>query len=436
MGIPGTLTQRLRDDQGGATAVVVGLVLLVLVGITGLAVDGTSIWTTRREIARTADAGALAGAVAADDITSSCADRRAAAEAAVQQNVTANNDNNDEAAVLDPGPSDDPDSGVYIQCFGGATKITVSPHYDQDLIFMPVLGFDSLDVPAASIAEVGQVVAMSGVMPLAVCSKTAGHYEEWTPDGWVAGNEPQYGETDGGGRLIHPQESDTNKVTYDQDMDGVYEEADGDRMVHRMYFDKHAGQANPDCDDSAAGGTGNWAFLDFTPSGGGNAELRDWIENGYDGIVTVDPDPYSTDPGWSTNADCQANHAGEDDCLPHTGANASTFDSFDTIRCPVSDPAPSTVGDPDSPCEVRWLVVIDAIYDSGAGHNTLYHPIDFLPVVLRDYEKFTGKGGYLDVEILFIDANGTVGTGTSTDTTKSIDVHLCGAEDTDNCDTG
>ena len=49
-------------DQQGATAVLVGLMLIVLVGFLALAIDGGYVWVAQNELQNAADAGALAGA--------------------------------------------------------------------------------------------------------------------------------------------------------------------------------------------------------------------------------------------------------------------------------------------------------------------------------------------------------------------------------------
>lgn len=52
----------ILTDQRGATAVVVGLVLIVIVGFLALAIDAGYIWVAQNELQNAADAGALAGA--------------------------------------------------------------------------------------------------------------------------------------------------------------------------------------------------------------------------------------------------------------------------------------------------------------------------------------------------------------------------------------
>jgi Flp pilus assembly protein TadG len=49
-------------DQQGATAIIVGLMLIVLVGFLALAVDAGYVWVAQNELQNAADAGALAGA--------------------------------------------------------------------------------------------------------------------------------------------------------------------------------------------------------------------------------------------------------------------------------------------------------------------------------------------------------------------------------------
>jgi Flp pilus assembly protein TadG len=54
--------QSILADQQGATAIIVGLMLIVLVGFLALAIDAGYVWVAQNELQNAADAGALAGA--------------------------------------------------------------------------------------------------------------------------------------------------------------------------------------------------------------------------------------------------------------------------------------------------------------------------------------------------------------------------------------
>ena len=58
------LARRLRDDRSGASAMVVGLVLIALVGLAGLATEGSSWYVTKRTMQGAADAGAFSAVLA------------------------------------------------------------------------------------------------------------------------------------------------------------------------------------------------------------------------------------------------------------------------------------------------------------------------------------------------------------------------------------
>ena len=45
-------------DQQGATAIIVGLMLIVIVGFLALAIDGGYVWVAQNELQNAADAGA------------------------------------------------------------------------------------------------------------------------------------------------------------------------------------------------------------------------------------------------------------------------------------------------------------------------------------------------------------------------------------------
>jgi Flp pilus assembly protein TadG len=77
-------------DQQGATAIIVGLMLIVLVGFLALAIDGGYVWVAQNELQNAADAGALAGArfLINDDGTINTGANQIAKDAAISNSST------------------------------------------------------------------------------------------------------------------------------------------------------------------------------------------------------------------------------------------------------------------------------------------------------------------------------------------------------------
>jgi putative Flp pilus-assembly TadE/G-like protein len=142
---------RLRDESG-ATAVVLAIVLIVIVGVLALSVDGGLLWVKYRRIRNANDAASLAAAL-------SCAkgDGQVAADASADAVAIANVS---DAMALEANaytPSCNPSGGKVHVGYGGT----------QDLMFGPAVGVSSpRDVAGTATAVWGGAGGSEDVVPL------------------------------------------------------------------------------------------------------------------------------------------------------------------------------------------------------------------------------------------------------------------------------
>lgn len=230
---------RLRDDSG-ATAVIVAILILVLVGTLALAVDGGILWAKYRGVRTANDAAALAAAY-------SCAtgEGLAGAETAADDIATANVA---DAASTQP--------GTYPQgCAVEGGQVTVYFGGEQTLMFGPAIGVSSpRPVAAQATALWGGAGGASNVAPLMLSLDRLSDCD--IPDGpdLVVG-------------------------------------------VSRCFFWWDNGTRN----DTTALTNAEWGLVDLTTWGvepwggcGGNVSQSDvgnWITNGYPGSLLIDPSP-------------------------------------------------------------------------------------------------------------------------------------------------
>lgn len=148
--------QRLSQDrERGATAVIFALLLTVLVGFVGLAVDVGASYAKKQELQNGADAAALA--VAQQCATEGCTGDTAMADLyLVGDSVTPGNVRNETDTVT---------SAVS---YPAANQVRVEARGDQTHWFMPVLGsqFESTNVVADATAAWGPPAGGTTIMPL------------------------------------------------------------------------------------------------------------------------------------------------------------------------------------------------------------------------------------------------------------------------------
>ena len=138
------LTRRL-DDERGAAAVVLALLLVPMLGFAALAIDVGALYAERARLQVGADAAAIA--VAQDCSRGNCGDMQATAQALITANDT-------EGTAAQPVLSSDP------------LSVTVSGGTPTEHWFAPVIGHDSTLVSASATVGWGNPSRGTAVLPL------------------------------------------------------------------------------------------------------------------------------------------------------------------------------------------------------------------------------------------------------------------------------
>jgi hypothetical protein len=172
------LLTRDRDERG-ATAIVVGILSVFLVGISAFTVDMGAAFVSNRNLQRAADAGALAGAQALTQYSGDCysvSSNTTALTAAHTAAVDVAQENYPEASWSETAfdVRCDPDLRVLIVEFGNQGT--------TDAVFAPIFG-GADEVTTSRDAEATVDVAPGAgenVRPLAICSAAIGDTEPGT----------------------------------------------------------------------------------------------------------------------------------------------------------------------------------------------------------------------------------------------------------------
>ncbi|MCL4534618.1 MAG: pilus assembly protein [Bacteroidetes bacterium] len=133
---------RLRDDERGATAVLVAIVLTVLMGFVGLVMDGGMMYETRRRLQNGVDGAALAGAW--ELMNSEAAARAAALDYASRNGIGT-------------GPTDTTNVSFSWKVLNVNPAITVAASRRVNFTFARVLGINDAVVGASATAIVVDV---------------------------------------------------------------------------------------------------------------------------------------------------------------------------------------------------------------------------------------------------------------------------------------
>lgn len=145
--------RRVQDDRG-AVAVTVAILMVVLVGFTALAVDVGYMLTIRRQLQTAADAAALAGCrVLADGGTESAA--LAEAEDYALRNAF---EPADALVMLDASPDTEVTS----------TSVQVTCMKETSLFFARVFGIEMAPIRASSRAEIAYLTGIENVVPWSI----------------------------------------------------------------------------------------------------------------------------------------------------------------------------------------------------------------------------------------------------------------------------
>ena len=156
---------RLRDERG-ATAVMVAVLMVPLIGFLAIALDVGALYAERGQLQNGADAAALAIAQnCAED--GNCATPTAQAAQAAQAAAFANANANDGAAnVLTPTITQTATSGTVI--VNSSTRVAGSNATAISHPFARMIGADSTTVGAEATAEWGSPRAAPTILPIAI----------------------------------------------------------------------------------------------------------------------------------------------------------------------------------------------------------------------------------------------------------------------------
>lgn len=219
------------DDEGGATAVLVAIVMLALFGAAAVAVDLGAAWETRRGLIVDTDAAALAAAQTAAE--TGCADAQVTAAQYLSANL---------GTPVDPLDLADP--GNVFTCGGGLVEVGYTVQSVN--AFAPAVGAgDAVEVFSSSIASYTTSTTVGGLRPIAACNHEVAI---------------QHG-------LASPE---SLPITFDLSMVKTWKD--------------------PACN----GSPGDWGWLCFDGNCGNSPNddgLRGYLTNGYPGVVDLGVDP-------------------------------------------------------------------------------------------------------------------------------------------------
>ncbi|WP_318506912.1 pilus assembly protein TadG-related protein [Bacillus sp. T3] len=137
---------RFINNQNGAVAVIIALLMSVFLGISALVIDGGMLYMEKQKLRNVADAAALAGAQ----------ELPTTPDRAVSKAIEAINLN-----------EEDPNE-FTITFSKNNHRITVRAEKSVDLVFAKVLGFAEAKVDAVSHSEIGTLTSGRGAVPVGV----------------------------------------------------------------------------------------------------------------------------------------------------------------------------------------------------------------------------------------------------------------------------
>jgi hypothetical protein len=171
------MPRRRTSDDRGAMAVLLAVSLVALLGLTGLVIDGGRAYADRRAVQNSADAAALAGAGALNEILFDSTGQEKKVYDAVVASVAANHVNGspdcrltDEAGNdLGACPTSNTGSGLPSTVAG----VSVRARDSQSASFIRVVGIAGFSVSAQATAQIQAL--RDGSSPFMICGLDAAH---------------------------------------------------------------------------------------------------------------------------------------------------------------------------------------------------------------------------------------------------------------------
>jgi hypothetical protein len=277
------MKSRNKKFERGQSLVLVALLFLAFVAILALVLDGGVVYAARRQAQNAADSGALAGA------TYLCSNKDQVGIKAIAEGVAS------DYAVLN-GAVDPAEADANL----GDYTMTVTTTVDTQPFFAGLIGFSDLSPRATAKAQC-QPPSGIGIMPVAwSCRKPVTGEEGETYDPKELGCAMNFGPCwdDGQNGLSCTYIfMDSVKVKNNQGTCNNPQDADNPDCYEQndvVCDDPETEGIDPgtiDCDlnddgiiDLMTGGARSWLDLNGPP-GGGAAELKSWIQNGFPGLI-------------------------------------------------------------------------------------------------------------------------------------------------------
>jgi Flp pilus assembly protein TadG len=167
-----------RSDERGTITVLLAISLLALLGLTGLVVDGGRAYADHRAVQNAADAAALAGTGALNQILFDNAGQESAVYSAVVASLAANNVNGSpgcrlaDQAGADLGACPTADTGAGLPATVAGVSVTARD--SQGGSFIKALGISGFSASASARAQIEAL--RSGSSPFMICGLDAAHH--------------------------------------------------------------------------------------------------------------------------------------------------------------------------------------------------------------------------------------------------------------------
>jgi Flp pilus assembly protein TadG len=296
--------RRRSADERGTVVIIVALLLVVLFGFAAYALDTGNTWQVRRHLITATDAAALGAAHEYAKGNDGCAGTD---DALVSANF----------------------SGASVQSCArsagtGPGYVTVTANHDVEWNFARIFGATGRTVTASTTAAWGSPLGVTGLRPLGLCADEE-HLKSWLTAVANGNTAP----------------SPTVRISYTKESPDL---CGGDKVP------------------------GNWGIQDFNGGNNGTPEIRDWLLNGYSGIV----------------------HKG--DWIPgNTGAfSPSLASELDTL---VST-------------GITFTLPVFSVA-TGNGSNATFHIVEFVGVKLVGYKANGAESSrYIDLQFQMVIAQG------------------------------
>lgn len=166
-----------RSDERGAFTVLMAVSMLSLLALAGLVIDGGRAYAARRAAQNAADAAALAGTAALNQVLFDNTGREGAVYEAVVASLAANRvDATPECRLVDQarhdlGPCPETDTGAGLP--GSVAGVSVRARDSQESSFMQAVGIDGFSAAADATAQVQAL--RSGSSPFMICGLDSAH---------------------------------------------------------------------------------------------------------------------------------------------------------------------------------------------------------------------------------------------------------------------